>query len=111
MAGQRKSIEPMAARLGIDSQRLKQFMADSPWEENALRQVIRREVVPHFELLVMSATAYLFILTTCLAAKRNFWTDVGEDPRSDSAVATEVDRALSLLPLDIPGELCLTKAN
>ena len=49
MPGQRKSIEPMAARLGVDPQRLQQFMADSPWDETALWQVIRREVVPHFE--------------------------------------------------------------
>ena len=36
--------------------------------------------------LVMSAIAYLFILTTYLAAKKNFWSDVGEDPGSDPAV-------------------------
>ena len=45
MPGQRKSIEPMAARLGIDPQRLQQFMADSPWDETELWRVIRREVV------------------------------------------------------------------
>lgn len=51
--------------------------------------------------LVMSAIAYLFILTIYLAAKKNFWSDVGEDPRSDPALATEIDRTLSLLPHDI----------
>ena len=51
--------------------------------------------------LVMSAIAYLFILTIYLAAKKNFWSDVGEDPRSDPALATEIDRTLSLLPRDI----------
>jgi hypothetical protein len=30
--------------------------------------------------------------------------DVGEDPGSDPAVAAEIDRTLSLLPRDIPGE-------
>jgi hypothetical protein len=49
----------------------------------------------------MSAIAYLFILTIYLAAKKNFWSDVGEDPRSDPALATEIDRALSVLPRDI----------
>ena len=50
MPGQRKSIEPMAAKLGIEPQRLQQFMADSPWDEiEILPLVIRREVVPHFE--------------------------------------------------------------
>jgi SRSO17 transposase len=49
MPGQRKSIEPIAARLGVEPQRLQQFMADSPWDETELWRVIRREVVPHFE--------------------------------------------------------------
>ena len=51
--------------------------------------------------LVMSAIAYLFILTIYLGAKKNFCSDVGEDPRSDPALATEIDRTLSLLPRDI----------
>jgi SRSO17 transposase len=54
--------------------------------------------------LVMSAIAYLFILTIYLEAKKNFWSDVGEDPRSDPALATEIDRTLSLLPRHISGE-------
>jgi SRSO17 transposase len=36
MPGQRKSIEPMVARLGVPSQRLQQFVADSPWDEQDL---------------------------------------------------------------------------
>ena len=49
MPGQRKSIEPMAERLGVPSQRLQQFVADSPWDENALWGVIRCRVLPHLE--------------------------------------------------------------
>jgi SRSO17 transposase len=51
MPGERKSIEPMAARLGIDSQKLQQFVADSPWEEQEVWRGIRREVVPVMEPL------------------------------------------------------------
>ncbi|MGD0227491.1 MAG: transposase, partial [Terriglobia bacterium] len=36
MPGQRKSIIPMAERLGVDSQSLQQFVTDSPWDEEAL---------------------------------------------------------------------------
>src|ERR1700738_4993461 len=46
MPGQRKSIEPMAARLGAEPQRLQQFMADSPWDETELWRVIRRKSLP-----------------------------------------------------------------
>ena len=36
MPGARKSIIPMAERLGVDSQSLQQFVTDSPWSEEAL---------------------------------------------------------------------------
>jgi SRSO17 transposase len=51
LPGERKSIEPMAARLGVDSQKLQQFMADSPWEEQDVWRAIRRELVPVLEPL------------------------------------------------------------
>jgi SRSO17 transposase len=41
MPGQRKSIGPMAERLGVDAQKLQQFITDSPWEESALWKAIR----------------------------------------------------------------------
>ncbi len=47
--GKRKSIEPMAGRLGVDSQRLQQFITDSPWDEGAVWEAVRREVIPHLE--------------------------------------------------------------
>ena len=49
MPGQRKSIEPMAAKLGVDPQRLQQFITDSPWDEEQVWRVIRQELIPHFE--------------------------------------------------------------
>jgi SRSO17 transposase len=52
LPGQRKSIEPMAERLGVDSQRLQQFITDSPWEESTVWEAIRREVVESLEPLV-----------------------------------------------------------
>ena len=51
MPGQRKSIEPMAERLRVDSQKLQQFIADSPWPERRVWQAVRREVVPVVEPL------------------------------------------------------------
>lgn len=49
LPGQRKSIEPMAERLQFDAQRLQQFIKDSPWEDEAVWTVLRREVAPHLE--------------------------------------------------------------
>ena len=49
MPGQRKSIEPMAARLGIDAQSLQQLVSSSPWSDEALWRALRQEVIPHLE--------------------------------------------------------------
>jgi SRSO17 transposase len=62
MPGQRKSIEPMAERLRVDSQKLQQFVADSPWPEQAVWHAIRQEVIPAVEPLqawVVDETGWL----------------------------------------------------
>src|ERR1022692_2518245 len=51
MPGQRKSIIPMAERLGVDAQSLQQFVTDSPWGEEELWRAIRQEIIPHLEPL------------------------------------------------------------
>ena len=51
MPGQRKSIEPLAERVGVDSQSLQQLLTSSPWSDEALWRAIRQEVVPHLEPL------------------------------------------------------------
>jgi SRSO17 transposase len=51
MPGQRKSIEPMAVRLGIDAQRLQQLVTSSPWNDEVLWRAIRQEVIPLLEPL------------------------------------------------------------
>ena len=40
--GQRKSMQPMAARLGIDHQRLQQFITSSTWDYAAVRRNVAR---------------------------------------------------------------------
>jgi SRSO17 transposase len=62
MEGQRKSIEPLAARLGVDGQSLQQFVSDSPWEEEEVWSSIRREIVAHiepFESWIVDETGWL----------------------------------------------------
>ena len=39
--GQRKSMQPMAARLGADHQRLQQFITSSTWDYAAVRRNVR----------------------------------------------------------------------
>lgn len=40
--GRRKSMQPMARRLGVDHQRLQQFVTTSPWDVIPVRQVLAR---------------------------------------------------------------------
>jgi SRSO17 transposase len=40
--GQRKSMQPMAARLGVDHQRLQQFVTSSTWDYAAVRRNVAR---------------------------------------------------------------------
>jgi SRSO17 transposase len=49
MPGQRKSVEPMAERLGVDPQGLQQFVSASPWSDQAVWTVVRQEIIPHLE--------------------------------------------------------------
>ena len=47
--------------------------------------------------LVLSALAYLFVLTVYLRTKKNFWCDVGTDSADDAALSSEADRLLQVL--------------
>jgi hypothetical protein len=66
---------PIAAKLGVDPQRLQQFMADSPWEESKLWRAIRREVrivaiepeQSNYDLLVRNCSGIANV-TLCRAA-------------------------------------------
>ncbi len=49
LPGQRKSVEPMAGRLGVDPQSLQQFVSASPWSDQAVWKVVRQEIIPHLE--------------------------------------------------------------
>ena len=40
--GQRKSMQPMAARLGVDHQRLQQFITSSTWDYGEVRRNVAR---------------------------------------------------------------------
>src|SRR6266852_9393194 len=40
--GRRKSMQPMAARLGVDHQRLQQFITSSTWDYTAVRRYVAR---------------------------------------------------------------------
>ena len=58
--GRRKSMEPMAARLGVDHQRLQQFITSSTWDYVAVRRNVARWFAASFpvEALVIDDTGF-----------------------------------------------------
>src|SRR5258708_35132789 len=58
--GQRKSMQPMAARLGVDHQGLQQFIASSTWDYAAVRRNVARwfASVQPVEALVVDDTGF-----------------------------------------------------
>jgi SRSO17 transposase len=58
--GQRKSMQPMAARLGVDHQQLQQFITSSTWDYAAVRRNVARDFAASqpVEALVVDDTGF-----------------------------------------------------
>jgi len=58
--GRRKSMQPMAARLGVDHQRLQQFITSSTWDYMVVRRNVARDFAAHqpVEALVVDDTGF-----------------------------------------------------
>src|ERR1035441_466698 len=58
--GQRKSMQPMAVRLGVDHQRLQQFITSSTWDYVAVRRNVARDFAGRYpvEALVVDDTGF-----------------------------------------------------
>jgi SRSO17 transposase len=108
MPGQRKSIEPMAARLGVESQRLQQFLADSPWDEQDLWRVIRREVLPHVEPIeawIVDETGWLKQGKHSVGVARQYCGAVGK--RANCQVSVELAVSDGAVAAPVGGQLYL----
>ena len=89
MPGQRKSIEPMAERLRVDSQKLQQFISDSPWPDRPVWKAIRREVIPAVEPLqawVLDETGWLKQGRDSVGVSHQYCGAVGKQARCQIAV-------------------------
>lgn len=93
MPGERKSIEPMAERLGTDKQKLQQLMADSPWDEQEVWHAIRRSVVPVMEPLaawIVDETGWLKQGKESVGVARQYCGAVGKNARCQVSVEVVV---------------------
>src|SRR5580700_4954012 len=111
MPGQRKSIEPMAARLGVDPQRLQQFVTDSPWDEEQLWRVIRQEVIPHFEPIeawIVDETGWLKQGKHSVGVNHQYCNSVGKQDNCQVSVELVVSNGFVAAP--VAGRLYLPQS-
>jgi len=102
MPGQRKSIEPIAQRLGVDSQKLQQFLSASPWQEQRVWQAVRREVIPALEPLqawVVDETGWLKQGTHSVGVSHQYCGAVGKKAQCQVAVELVVSNGAMAVPV------------
>ena len=111
MPGQRKSIEPLAARLGVDSQSLQQLLTSSPWSDEALWKAIRHGVIPHLEPLeawVVDETGWLKQGTYSVGVSHQYCGAVGKSANCQVSVELAVSDGWVAAP--IAGQLYLPRS-
>lgn len=111
MPGERKSIEPIAARLGVGSQNLQQFMADSPWEAEEVWRAIRREVIPVMEPLaawIIDETGWLKQGNKSVGVTHQYCGAVGKQAQCQVSVELVVSDGEIAAP--VAGRLYLPEA-
>jgi SRSO17 transposase len=111
MPGERKSIEPMAARLQTDSQKLQQFLADSPWDEQDVWRAIRRKVVPVLEPLaawIIDETGWLKQGNKSVGVAHQYCGAVGK--QANCQVSVEVVVSDGEIAAPVAGQLYLPES-
>lgn len=102
MPGQRKSIEPMAERLGVDPQGLQQFVSDSPWSDQAIWKVVRQEIIPHLEPIeawVVDETGWLKQGQHSVGVSHQYCGSVGKQANCQMSVEVVASDGRSAAPI------------
>jgi SRSO17 transposase len=100
--GQRKSVEPMAARLQVDYQKLQQFITDSPWADDQVWAAIRREVVPVMEPLeawIIDETGWIKQGNKSVGVSHQYCGSVGKQANCQVSVHLTVTNGEIALPI------------
>jgi len=102
LPGQRKSIEPMAQRLGADAQKLQQFITDSPWEEANVWRAVRQVVVERLEPLqawIVDETSWLKQGTHSVGVAHQYCGAAGKSANCQVNVQVAVTDGLVAVPV------------
>jgi len=110
LPGERKSVEPMAARLAPDNvrrvhQSLHHLVADAPWSDEAMLQQVRRYVLPAMETTepvvcwIVDDTGFPKKGTHSVGVARQYCGQVGKQENCRVAVSLSVATWSSSLPI------------
>jgi SRSO17 transposase len=110
LPGERKSVEPMAARLAPDNvqrmhQSLHHLVADAPWNDRALLDKVRRQVLPAMEkqgpvvAWVVDDTGFPKKGTQSVGVIRQYCSQVGKQDNCRIAVSLSVATWKASLPV------------
>jgi SRSO17 transposase len=112
--GQRKSLEPLAARLGEDAeyQSMQQFLTDSPWDPAAVLQAVAERVAPEIdvEAWVLDDTGFPKDGKDSPGVKRQYSGTLGKIGNCQIGVSVHAVGAKGTVPLGwalyLPEEWC-----
>lgn len=88
--GERKSIEPIAARKGTDVQALRQFVGQSPWDVALVKEQLARKVVRKFpapEAWIIDETSFVKAGTESVGVARQYCGALGKKANCQVAVS------------------------
>jgi SRSO17 transposase len=110
LPGERKSVEPMAARLAPDNvrrmhQSLPHFVAEAPWNDEEMLAEVRRQVLPSMQkhgpvvAWIVDDTGFPKQGKQSVGVARQYCGQVGKHDNSQAAVSLSVSTWNSSLPI------------
>lgn len=108
LSGERKSVEPMAAlvaprAVSAKHQSLHHFVAKADWNDSALLQAVRREVLPalgQIEAWIVDDTGYPKKGKHSVGVARQYCGQLGKQDNCQVAVSLSVANEAGSLPID-----------
>ena len=100
--GRRKSMQPMAARLRVDHQRLQQFVTSSPWEVEPVRKTLSRRACALIEpdAWVIDDTGFIKDGDASACVARQYSGTLGKVGNCQVAVSVHAASDTASAPLD-----------
>ncbi len=100
--GRRKSMQPMAARLRVDHQRLQQFVTSSPWDVKPVRKALSRKACALIEpdAWVIDDTGFVKDGDASACVARQYSGTLGKVGNCQIAVSVHAASDAASAPLD-----------